>query len=145
MDAGSLYRIYVSALTTLNLDNHNRIRTSDVRLMRRLVRDYRMRNASVELTLSMWDSVRRGEEKWIFPYQESADMILNTTLLYELSVMKKYVYDLLISVSPESMYYTQAMELVKFLSYFEETDNETDEKIPPTSVMREFIGGSVYF
>lgn len=145
VDAGSLYRIYVSALTTLNLDNHNRIRTSDVRLMRRLVRDYRMRNASVELTLSMWDSVRRGEEKWIFPYQESADMILNTTLLYELSVMKKYVYDLLISVSPESTYYTQAMELVKFLSYFEETDTETDEKIPPTSVLREFIGGSVFF
>lgn len=145
VDTKSLYRIYVSALTTLNLDNHNRIRTSDVRLIRRLVRDYKTRHASMEHTLSMWDSVRRGEEKWIFPYQEQADMILNTTLLYELSVMKKYVFDLLLSVPGESIYYTQAMELVKFLNYFEDTDDETEREIPPTSVMREFIGGNVFY
>ena len=140
-----LYRIYLSALTTLNLDNHNRIRTSDVRLIRRLVRDYATRHASMEHTLSMWDSVRRGEERWIFPYQEQADLILNTTLLYELTIMKHYVYDLLREIPPQSMYYTQARELVKFLNYFEDADADIEKEIPPTSVMREFIGGNVFY
>lgn len=140
-----VYRIYVSALTTLNLDNHNRIRTSDVRLIRRLVRDYATRAASMEHTLSMWDSVRRGEEKWIFPYQEQADIIINTTLVYELAIMKKYVYNLLKDVPSESAYYTQAREIVKFLNYFEEADVDVEDEIPPTSVMREFIGGNTFY
>ncbi|MDO4567677.1 MAG: nucleoside kinase [Clostridia bacterium] len=143
IDPDDVYRIYVSALTTLNLDDHNRIKTTDVRLLRRLVRDYRTRNAPMELTLSMWQSVRRGEERWIFPYQENADIIFNTTLHYELCVLRKHVYPLLQMVPQESRYYCMSRRIVKFLNYF--TDADVEAEIPPTSVLREFIGGNVFY
>jgi len=143
VDSKKVFKVYVSALTTLNLDDHNRIRTTDVRILRRLVRDYNTRNASMEQTLSMWKSVRRGEEKWIFPYQEQADAFLNTTLLYEVSVLKKYVYPLLMEVPPESDYYAMARDIVKFLNYI--LDADIEDEIPPTSIIREFIGGNTYY
>lgn len=143
IDPSKVYRIYVSALTTLNLDDHNRIRTTDLRLLRRLVRDYNTRGASMEHTLGMWASVRRGESRWIFPYQENADMIINTTLHYEACVMKSYVYPLLVEVPPESPYYCAARSIVKFLNYVLEADIE--DEIPPTSVIREFIGGNSFY
>lgn len=138
-----VYRVYVSALTTLNLDDHNRIRTTDVRLLRRLVRDYENRGASMESTLSMWSSVRRGEETWIFPYQEHADALFNTTLVYEVAVLKKYVYPLLKAVEPESPCYAAARDIVKFLNYF--LDADVEDEIPPTSILREFIGGNTFY
>lgn len=137
------YRIYVSALTQLNLDDHNRIRTTDVRLLRRMVRDHQFRGASVEYTMDMWDEVRAGEEKHIFPYQEEADEMFNSTLLYELSVLKKYAYPMLQSVSEESRWYTRAHRLLKFLNYFLTIDAE--DEIPPTSILREFIGGCTFY
>lgn len=143
IDPNNVLRIYVSALTTLNLDDHNRIRTTDLRLLRRLVRDYRTRGASMEHTLDMWASVRRGETRWIFPYQENADVIVNTTLHYEAAVMKRYIYPLLVKVPPESPYYCAARSIVKFLNYFLEADIE--DEIPPTSVIREFIGGNTFY
>lgn len=138
-----VYRIYVSALTTLNLDDHNRIRTTDLRILRRLVRDYETRGASMERTLSMWASVRRGEDRWIFPYQEQADLIINTTLHYEVAVMKRYVYPLLLTVEPQSPWYCMARSIVKFLNYFLEA--QVDNEIPPTSILREFIGGNTFY
>ena len=143
IDVDKLFRVYVSALTTLNLDDHNRIRTTDARLLRRLVRDYETRGASMERTLSMWPSVRRGEETWIFPYQEQADALMNTTLVYEIAVLKKYVYPLLLSVGPESRCYAAARDILKFLNYF--LDADIEDEIPPTSVLREFIGGCTFY
>ena len=136
--------MYVSALTTLNIDDHNRIHTTDARLLRRLVRDYETRGASMEHTLSMWPSVRRGEEKWIFPYQENADALFNTTLVYEVSVLKKYVYPLLQEVPKESRFYAAARDITKVLNYFLDADGIEDE-IPPTSILREFIGGCTFY
>lgn len=144
-DESRVFRVYVSALTTLNLDDHNRIRTADVRLLRRLVRDYKTRSASMEHTLSMWSSVRRGEETWIFPYQEHADIIFNTTLVYELTILKRYAYPLLDAVSESSPFYTDARELVKFLNYFPDADESLERDIPPTSILREFIGNSAFY
>ncbi len=143
IDESKIFRVYVSALTTLNLDDHNRIRTTDLRLLRRLVRDYETRNASMEQTLSMWPSVRRGEEMWIFPYQEYADALFNTTFVYEVAILKKYVYPLLSDVPPESKYYAQARDIVKFLNYI--LDADVEDEIPPTSVLREFIGGNTFY
>ena len=139
----NIFRVYVSALTTLNLDDHNRIRTTDVRLLRRLVRDYETRNASMEHTFAMWPSVRRGEETWIFPYQEHADALFNTTLVYEIAVLKKYVYPLLQEVPPTSKYYANARDIVKFLNYI--LDADVEDEIPPTSILREFIGGNTFY
>ncbi len=138
-----IFRVYVSALTTLNLDDHNRIRTTDIRLLRRMVRDHEMRGASVEQTLSMWPSVRRGEETWIFPYQEQADAFFNTALVYEPAVLKKHIFPLLRAVPEESPYYCMARDLVKFLNYFALADVE--DEIPPTSILREFIGGNTFY
>lgn len=138
-----IFRVYVSALTTLNLDDHNRIRTTDIRLLRRMVRDYEGRGASVEQTLSMWQSVRRGEEKWIFPYQEEADAFFNTALVYEPAVLKKHIFPLLSAVPAESPYFCMARDLVKFLNYFAVADVE--DEIPPTSILREFIGGNTFY
>lgn len=139
----AVFRVYVSALTTMNLDDHNRIRTTDVRLLRRLVRDYATRNASMETTLSMWPSVRRGEETWIFPYQEHADALFNTTLVYEIAVLKKYVYPLLAAVPPQSPFYAETRDIVKFLNYI--LDADVEDEIPPTSILREFIGGNTFY
>ena len=143
IDLAHVFKVYVSALTTINLDDHNRVRTTDLRILRRLVRDYETRGASMERTLSMWASVRRGEERWIFPFQEQADMILNTILHYEPAIMKRHVYPLLLTVPPESEYYCMARSIVKYLNYFLEANVE--DEIPPTSVLREFIGGNTFY
>lgn len=149
IDSRNCFKIYVSALTTLNLDDHNRIRTADLRLLRRLVRDHMSRGASVEHTLGMWQSVRRGEAKWIFPYQENADLIINTTLHYEASVLKKYAYPLLRSyiydnpVAKSSPDFILARSILKYLNYFQVADIE--DEIPPTSIIREFIGGNTFY
>lgn len=143
VDKKLIFRLYVSALTTLNLDDHNRISTTYLRLLRRMVRDHETRGASVERTLSMWDSVRKGEEKWIFPFQEDADAIFNTTLIYEPAVLKKHIFPLLGAVQSESPYFDEARSIVKFLNYFVEADVE--DEIPPTSILREFVGGNTFY
>jgi len=143
VDKTLIFRLYVSALTTLNLDDHNRIPTTSIRLLRRMVRDYETRGASIERTLSLWDSVRAGEEKWIFPFQEDADAIFNTTLIYEPAVLKKHIFPLLTAVQLESPYYDEAHSIVKFLNYFMEANVE--DEIPPTSILREFIGGNTFY
>jgi len=137
------YRVYVSALTQLNLDCHNRIRTTDVRLMRRMVRDHRTRATSALETMQMWDKVREGEEKYIFPFQERADVMFNTSLLYEIAVLKKYAYPMLHGIGKDSPYYTRSRRLCKFLHYFKDLSDE--DEIPPTSILREFIGGCTFY
>lgn len=137
------FKVYISALTTLNLDDHNRIRTTDARLLRRLVRDHETRGASMEETLGMWGSVRKGEETWIFPFQEQADAYFNSSMGYELAVLKKHAYPLLEAVPRESPHYARASSLVKFLNYFKDADVE--DEIPPTSILREFIGGCTFY
>lgn len=139
----SVFRVYVSALTTLNLDDHNRIRTTDIRLLRRMVRDYETRGAAVEHTMSMWPSVQRGEKTWIFPYQEQADALFNTALVYEPAVLKRHIFPLLLMVTEESPYYAAVRSVIKFLNYFQEADVE--DEIPPTSILREFIGGNTFY
>ena len=138
-----IFRLYISPLLPLNLDNHNRIPTSYLRLLRRTVRDYESRGSSVQNTLSMWDSVRRGEERWIFPYQEQADVIFNSSTLYELAVLKKHIFPLLTAVEPEDECYDEVQNIVKVLNYVIEAD--VDDEIPPTSLVREFIGGNSFY
>lgn len=138
-----IFRMYVSPLLPLNLDNHNRIPTSYLRLLRRIVRDFEGRGATVQRTISMWDSVRRGEACWIFPYQEQADVIFNSSTLYELAVLKKHIYPLLTAVEPEDSCYEQVRGIVKILNYVLEAD--VDDEIPPTSLVREFIGGNTFY
>jgi uridine kinase len=132
------FKIYISALTQLNLDNHNRISTTDTRLIRRMVRDVEFRGNDPLKTFEMWAGVRRGEEKYIFPYQEEADIMFNSSLVYEMSVLKKYIEPLLKEITKESEYYSEAKKLLKFLSYFNSIENE--RFIPPNSIIREFIG-----
>lgn len=138
-----VFRFYVSALLPLNLDDHNRIPSSYLRLLRRTVRDYETRGSSVERTLSMWDSVRRGEEKWIFPFQENADEIFNSSTLYELAVLKNHIFPLLDAVQPEESCYESVRAIVKILNYVQAA--EVEDEIPPTSLVREFIGGNSYY
>ena len=137
------FKVYISPLTMLNLDDHNRIRTTDARLLRRIVRDNLFRGTPPEGTLDMWASVRRGEEKYIFPFQEQADMMFNSSLTYELVIMKKYAYPQLQAITPESPHYTLARRLVKFLNYIETADVE--DEIPVNSILREFIGGCCFY
>ena len=137
----AIYRVFVSALTCLNLDDHNRIRTTDVRLLRRIVRDMQFRATPPNNTLSMWPSVRHGEETWIFPYQENADRMFNTALHYELPVLRHYAYDLLKAIPPENENYLAARRLIKTLNYFPDIDEGVLAEIPPLSLLREFIGG----
>lgn len=143
IDKRLIFKLYVSALATLNLDDHNRIPTTDVRLLRRMMRDYETRGATIERTLGMWESVKRGEQRWIFPYQESADEIMNTTLVYELAVLKKHVYPLLKAVEPTSPCYDEVISTIKFLNYIQ--DAEVEDEIPPTSILREFVGGNAFY
>ena len=138
-----VFRMYVSALIPLNLDNHNRIPTSYLRLLRRTVRDYETRGSSVEHTMGMWESVQRGEKRWIFPYQENADVIFNSSTLYELAVLKKHIYPLLVAVPPEEECYDEVRAIVKILNFVKEAD--VDDEIPPTSLVREFIGGNAFY
>ncbi len=143
MDVGLVFRLYVSALLPLNLDDHNRIPSSYLRLLRRTVRDYETRGSTVERTLSMWDSVRRGEERWIFPFQENADVIFNSSTIYELVVLKNHIFPLLTAVQPEDKCYETVRGMVKFLNYVHSAD--VDDEIPPTSLVREFIGGNSFY
>ncbi len=137
------FLVYVSALTQLNLDDHNRIRATDVRLLRRIVRDQRTRGTDAIGTMQMWDSVRAGEETYIFPYQERADVMFDSSLFYEIPLLKKYAYPLLKDVPRESEHYVRSRRLVKFLNYFINCDAE--DEIPPTSILREFIGGCTFY
>ncbi|MBQ4530419.1 MAG: nucleoside kinase [Lachnospiraceae bacterium] len=137
----SKYKIYISALTQLNVDEHNRIPTTDGRLIRRMVRDARTRGSDAKTTLGMWYSVRRGEEENIFPYQEEADVMFNSALIYELSVLKQYAEPLLFSIKPEDEEYSEAKRLLKFLDYFL---GISSEEVPNNSIVREFIGGSCF-
>lgn len=137
----SKFLIYVSALTAISLDNHNWIPTTDNRLLRRLVRDYKYRNYSAIDTLSRWDSVRRGEDKWIFPYQENADVMFNSAIIYELAALRKYAEPILLQVPKSAPEYAEANRLLKFLSYFNYIN---DAEMPPTSLLREFLGGSSF-
>ncbi len=143
VDRNLIFRLYVSPLLPLNLDNHNRIPTSYLRLLRRTVRDFEGRGSSVQNTLAMWDSVRRGEKRWIFPYQENADVIFNSSTLYELAVLKKHIFPLLNAVQPEDACYEEVRAIVKILNFVQEAD--VDDEIPPTSLVREFIGGNSFY
>lgn len=135
------FKIYVSALTTISIDNHNWVPTTDTRLLRRIIRDYRFRNYSARDTISRWPSVRRGEEKWIFPYQEDADVMFNSALIFELAVLKKYAEPILAEVPKYCDEYTETHRLLKFLNFFVPIH---DREIPPTSLLREFMGGSSF-
>jgi len=143
LDSSLVFRLYVSPLLPLNLDDHNRIPTSYLRLLRRTVRDHETRGASVERTMAMWDSVRRGEKRWIFPFQENADVIFNSSTLYELAVLKKHIYPLLTAITPDQPCYEQVRSVVKILNFVLEAD--VDDEIPPTSLVREFIGGNSFY
>ncbi|MCT4611863.1 MAG: nucleoside kinase [Clostridia bacterium] len=135
------FKIYISALTQLNLDNHNRIHTTNTRLLRRMVRDNKYRGHGAEKTLEMWASVRKGEEKNIFPHQESADAIFNSSLVYEISVLKQFAEPLFLNIDKDSPYYDKAKSMIEFLDYFQVINTES---IPLTSLIREFVGGSIY-
>lgn len=135
------FKIYVSALTTISIDNHNWIPTTDTRLLRRIIRDYRFRNYSARETIARWPSVRRGEEKWIFPYQENADVMFNSALLFELAVLKRHAEPILAEVPKYCEEYTETHRLIKFLNYF---ISIPEREIPPTSLLREFVGGSSF-
>lgn len=137
----SKYKIYISCLTTLNIDDHNRIPTTDARLLRRIERDARTRGYSARATIQMWPSVRHGEENHIFPFQDSADVIFNSALIYETALLKPYVEPLLFGVPKDCEEYVEAKRLLKFLNYFLPLPSDD---VPKTSLMREFIGGGCY-
>ncbi|QUI22826.1 nucleoside kinase [Vallitalea pronyensis] len=137
----NMFKIYISALTQLNIDDHNRIPTTDARLLRRIVRDNTYRGADAAKTIAMWPSVRKGEELYIFPYQEQADVMFNSALIYELAVLKQYAEPLLFSIPKDQPEYIEAKRLIKFLDYFL---GVSSEKIPYNSLIREFVGGSCF-
>lgn len=139
--AQNKFKVYVSALTTVSLDDHNWIPTTDNRLLRRITRDYKYRNYSAKDTIGRWQSVRAGEDKWIFPYQEYADVMFNSALIFELSVIKQHAEPILRSVPKNCPEYSEASRLLRFLSYFTPLQ---DRDIPPTSLLREFLGGSSF-
>lgn len=136
------FKVYISALTQLNLDNHNRIATTDVRMVRRIVRDYLSRGYSAEETLKMWPSIRRGEEKNIFVFQEEADVMFNSSLIYELCILKKYAEPELQKITADSPVYYEAIRLKSFLNLFKDVDGDL---VPDNSILREFIGGSCFY
>ena len=135
------YRVYVSALTSISIDDHNWIPTGDNRLLRRIIRDYKYRGSTAQSTIARWPSVRRGEEKWIFPYQENADAMFNSSLLFELAVMKRHATPILSAVPRDCPEYGEANRLLKFLDFFLPL---AEHEIPPTSLLREFLGGSSF-
>jgi Uridine kinase len=141
IDQSLTYKVYVSALTTISLDDHNWIPTTDNRLIRRIVRDHQFRNYSAQETIFRWKSVRKGEEEWIFPYQEEADAMFNSAMLYELAALRRTAEPILTEVSPNEPEYSEAYRLLKFLNYFNYID--VDE-LPNTSLLREFLGGSSF-
>ena len=137
----SKLKIYISALTQLNIDEHNNLPTTDGRIIRRIVRDARTRNITAKQTIAMWDSVRRGEEQYIFPFQEEADIMFNSALIYELAVLKQYAEPLLFEIEKDCPEYIEAKRLLKFLDYFLPVPSE---EIGRNSILREFIGGSCF-
>ena len=139
--ATNKYKVYVSALTTIQLDEHNYIPTTDNRLLRRIIRDSKYRNYSAEMTIARWPSVRAGEDKWIFPFQENADAMFNSALLYELAVLKEHLSPILRQVPNNVPEYSEAHRLLHFLAHFEAIK---DTELPPTSLLREFLGGSSF-
>ncbi len=139
------YGVYVSALPCINLDNHNRIRTTDVRLLRRITRDAKFRNTPPETTIDMWPSVRAGEERWIFPNQEKADVMFNTSLHYELPILKRATFARLKAIPKEAPEALVAHRLIKFLQYFVPVDDAVLSEIPPLSILREFIGECTFY
>ena len=136
------YKIYISPLTQLNIDNHNRIHTSDTRKLRRIIRDNQYRSASAAATLKMWKTIREGEEKYVFPYQDDVDVILNSALIYEVGILKTYAEPLLFSVNENDECYAEALRLINFLRNFLPIPSDN---IPSDSVLREFIGKSCFF
>ena len=141
IDDAQKYRIYASALTSLSIDDHNWIPTTDNRLLRRIVRDAKTRGVSPKDTIARWNSVRRGEDRWIFPYQENADAMFNSSLLFELAVIREYAMPVLRTVPRNCPEYAEAARLLKFLHYFRSLP---EKEIPPTSLLREFLGGSSF-
>ena len=141
LPSDSLFKVYISALTTILLDDHNYIPTTDNRLLRRIIRDYKYRNASAENTIDRWQSVRDGEERWIFPYQEEADVMFNTAMLFEFAVIRSQAEPLLERVPQNCSAYSEALRLLGFLKYVTPIH---DNEIPPTSLLREFLGGSSF-
>lgn len=141
IDRKNKLKIYISPFTPLDLDRHNHVSTVDLRLIRRLVRDYRTRGYDAEETLKNWRVVRRSEEKYIFPYQKEADIVLNTALIYELGVLKTYAVPILFSVSYHSEYYSEALRIINFLKSFL---NISDSMLPETALLREFVGGGYF-
>lgn len=135
------FKVYVSALTSINIDDHNAIRTTEARLLRRMVRDYQFRGNTPEKTLELWDAVLKGEEKNIFPYQEEADAMFNSAMVYEIGVLKGFAEPLLRKIDKTSEYYNQAKRMLDFLQYFETINPET---VPQNSIIKEFIGGSCF-
>ena len=142
IEAKNKYKIYISPLTQLNIDNHNRIHTSDIRRLRRMVRDNNFRGYSASDTLNSWSSIRTGEEKYVFPFQDEADIVINSSLLYEIGVLKLYAEPLLFSVKENEDCYPEAIRLINFLRNFLAIPSEN---VPKDSVLREFIGGSCYY
>jgi uridine kinase len=134
------FRIYVSALTQLNIDKHNRIPTTDTRMIRRIVRDAAYRGYSAQDTIDRWGSVRRGEKRWIFPFQEHADVMFNSALLYELAVLKPFAAPLLLQVKPGTRAHVEAKRLMAFLEWFEPL---APDLVPDNSILREFVGSSI--
>ena len=143
VDDALVFKLYITPLLPLDLDDHNRIPSSYLRLLRRTVRDHETRGASVQHTMSMWDQVRRGEKLWIYPFQEDADVIFNSSTLYELAVLKKHIYPLLKAIGPGDEWYDEVRNIVKILDLVLEAD--VDDEIPPTSLVREFIGGNAFY
>lgn len=142
IDDDEKFRIYISPFTQLNIDVHNRVPTTDARILRRIVRDYRYRGHTAESTLTLWPKVREGEDRNIFPYNGEADALFNSALVYELAVLKKYAQPLLEEVGRDSPQYSEAARLLEFMKFFAVLENEDD--IPNNSIMREFIGGSIF-
>jgi len=135
-----IYRVYISALTQLNIDHHNRISTTDNRLLRRIVRDAQYRGYTAADTINRWESVTRGETRWIFPYQENADSMFNSALVYELAVLKSFAEPLLRHVEPDALASVESKRLLAFLEWFLPC---TPEHVPDNSILREFVGGSI--
>ena len=136
-----MFRVYVSALTQLNLDRHNRVATSDCRLLRRIVRDAATRGYSATATLRRWDSVVRGEKQHIFRFQENADAVFNSALVHELAVLRPFAEPLLLQVRPDSPEFVESNRLLSFLTWFRPAP---PEHVPDNSILREFIGGSIF-
>ena len=141
MPGRNKFKIFASCLTQLSIDDFNRIPTTDTRLLRRAVRDARYRGYSAQDTIERWPSVRRGEGRWIFPFQEQADAMFNSALVFELAILKKFAVPLLNEIERHESTFNEARRLLRFLSYFKEIDHE---EVPPTSIIREIIGGSSF-